>query len=60
MKENNKYIDLSILLTKNTPVFPGEPNIVFKQHANIKENTYNEHKLLLIHILELIWISPII
>ena len=45
MKENNKYIDLSILLTKNTPVFPGEPNIVFKQHANIKENTYNEHQI---------------
>lgn len=29
----------------NTPVFPGEPNIVFKQHANIKENTYNEHQI---------------
>lgn len=28
MKEN-KYIDLSILLTKDTPVFPGEPNIIF-------------------------------
>lgn len=44
MKEN-KYIDLSILLTKDTPVFPGEPNIIFKKHANIKENTYNEHQI---------------
>lgn len=44
MKEN-KYIELSILLTKNTPVFPGEPNIIFTQHANIKENTYNEHQI---------------
>ena len=44
MKEN-KYIDLSILLTKDTPVFPGEPSIIFKQHANIKENTYNEHQI---------------
>lgn len=44
MKEN-KYIDLSILLTKDTPVFPGEPNIIFKRHANIKENTYNEHQI---------------
>ena len=44
MKEN-KYIDLSLLLTKNTPVFPGEPDIIFKQHANIKENTYNEHQI---------------
>jgi kynurenine formamidase len=44
MKEN-KYIDLSILLTKDIPVFPGEPNIIFKQHANIKENTYNEHQI---------------
>lgn len=44
MKEN-KYIDLSILLTKDTPVFSGEPNIIFKQHANIKENTYNEHQI---------------
>lgn len=44
MKEN-KYIDLSILLTKDTPVFPGEPNIILKKHANIKENTYNEHQI---------------
>ncbi|MFR5684997.1 MAG: cyclase family protein [Clostridia bacterium] len=44
MKEN-KYIDLSILLTKDTPVFPGEPNIIFKKHANIKENSYNEHQI---------------
>lgn len=44
MKEN-KYIDLSLLLTKDIPVFPGEPNIIFKQHANIKENTYNEHQI---------------
>ena len=44
MKEN-KYIDLSILLTKDTPVFPGKPNIIFKKHANIKENTYNEHQI---------------
>ena len=44
MKEN-KYIDLSILLTKDTPIFPGEPNIIFKKHANIKENTYNEHQI---------------
>lgn len=44
MKEN-KYIDLSILLTKDTPVFPGEPNIIFKKYANIKENTYNEHQI---------------
>lgn len=44
MKEN-KYIDLSILLTKDTPVFPGEPNIIFKKHANIKENTYNEYQI---------------
>lgn len=44
MKEN-KYIDLSILLTKDTPVFPGEPNIIFKKHANIKENTYSEHQI---------------
>lgn len=44
MKEN-KYIDLSILLTKDTPVFPGEPNIIFKKHANIKKNTYNEHQI---------------
>ena len=44
MKEN-KYIDLSILLTKDTPVFPWEPNIIFKKHANIKENTYNEHQI---------------
>ena len=44
MKEN-KYIDLPILLTKDTPVFPGEPNIIFKKHANIKENTYNEHQI---------------
>lgn len=44
MKEN-KYIDLSILLTKDTSVFPGEPNIIFKKHANIKENTYNEHQI---------------
>lgn len=44
MKEN-KYIELSILLTKDVPVFPGEPNIIFKQHANIKENTYNEHQI---------------
>ena len=46
MKEN-KYIDLSILLTKDTPVFPGEPNIIFKKHANIKENTYNEHQIII-------------
>ena len=44
MKEN-KYIDLSILLTKDTPVFSGELNIIFKKHANIKENTYNEHQI---------------
>lgn len=44
MKEN-KYIDLSILLTKDTPVFPGEPNIIFKKHANVKENSYNEHQI---------------
>lgn len=44
MKEN-KYIDLSILLTKDTPVFPWEPNIIFKKHANIKENRYNEHQI---------------
>ena len=44
MKEN-KYIDLSLLLTKDTPVFPGEPKIVFKQHAIIGENNYNEHQI---------------
>ncbi len=44
MKEN-RYVDLSILLTKNTPVFPGEPNITFKQYASIKNNTYNEHQI---------------
>ena len=44
MKEN-KYIDLSLLLTKDTPVFPGEPNIVFKQHAIIGKNNYNEHQI---------------
>ncbi len=44
MKEN-KYIDLSLLLTEYTPVFPGEPNIIFKQYANIKDNTYNEHQI---------------
>lgn len=44
MKEN-KYIDLSLLLTKDTPVFPGEPNINFRQHAYIEENTYNEHQI---------------
>lgn len=44
MKEN-KYIDLSLLLTEYVPVFPGEPNIIFKQHANIEENTYNEHQI---------------
>ena len=43
--KDNKYIDLSILLTKDTPVFPGEPNVVFKQHAKIKDNTYNEHQI---------------
>ena len=43
--EENKYIDLSLVLTKDTPVFPGEPNIIFRQHANIKENTYNEHQI---------------
>ena len=35
----------SLLLTKDTPVFPGEPNINFRQHANIEENTYNEHQI---------------
>lgn len=44
MKENN-YIDLSLSLTKDTPVFPGEPKIVFKQHAIIGENNYNEHQI---------------
>ena len=44
MKEN-KYIDLSLLLTKDTPVFPGEPKIVFKKHAIIGENNYNEHQI---------------
>ena len=43
--KNSKYIDLSILLTKDTPVFPGEPNIIFTQHANIGQNTYNEHRI---------------
>lgn len=43
--KDNKYIDLSLLLTKDTPVFPGEPNIVFKQHAKIQENNYNEHQI---------------
>ena len=33
------------MLTKDTPVFPGKPNIIFKKHANIKENTYNEHQI---------------
>ena len=33
MKEN-KYIDLSLLLTEYTPVFPGEPNIIFKQYVS--------------------------
>lgn len=40
-----KYIDLSIKLTENTAVYPGEPHIVFKQHANIKDNHYNEHQI---------------
>lgn len=40
-----KYIDLSIKLTENTPVYPGEPDIVFKQHASIKENGFNEHQV---------------
>lgn len=44
MKEN-KYIDLSLLLTKDTPVFPGEPEIVFRQHAIIGKNNYNEHQI---------------
>lgn len=44
MKEN-KYIELSLLLTKDTPVFPGEPDIVFKQHAKIGKENYNEHQI---------------
>ena len=33
------------MLTKDTPVFTGEQDIVFKKHANIKDNTYNEHQI---------------
>lgn len=43
--KDNKYIDLSILLTADTPVFPGEPEIIFRQHANIEKNDYNEHQI---------------
>lgn len=43
--KDNKYIDLSLLLTKDTPVYPGEPKIIFKQHAIIEENNYNEHQI---------------
>ena len=42
MKE---YIDLSIKLTKDIPVFPGEPVIRFKKHASIGKNGYNEHQV---------------
>lgn len=42
---DSKYIDLSLLLTENVPVYTGEPKIVFRQHANIKENNYNEHQI---------------
>lgn len=42
MKE---YIDLSIKLTKDIPVFPGEPVVKFRKHANIGENGYNEHQI---------------
>lgn len=43
--KENEYIDLSLLLTKYTPVFPGESNINFRQYTNIEENTYNEHQI---------------
>ena len=43
--KDNKYIDLSLLLTKDTPVYPGEPKIIFKQHAITEENNYNEHQI---------------
>ncbi len=44
MKDNN-FIDLSLLLTKDTPVFHGEPEIVFRQHAKIEKENYNEHQI---------------
>ena len=44
MKEN-KYLDLSLLLTKDIPVFPGEPEIVFRQYSVIGKNDYNEHQI---------------
>lgn len=44
MKES-KYIDLSLLLTKDTPVFQGEPEIIFRKHASIEKENYNEHQI---------------
>lgn len=43
--KKNKYIDLSLLLTEDIPVYTGEPRVIFKQHAHIKYNSYNEHQI---------------
>lgn len=43
--KGNKYIDLSLCLTEDTPVYVGEPEIIFKQHAYISKNNYNEHQI---------------
>ena len=43
--KENKYIDLSLLLTKDTPIFPGEPDIIFRKHLNMAENSCNEHQI---------------
>lgn len=40
-----KYLDMSLILTEDTPVYPGEPEIVFKQHAYCSINGFNEHQI---------------
>ena len=39
-----KYVDLSLVLTQDIPVFPGESKAVFK-HAYIDKNNYNAHQI---------------